>query len=472
MTAPASPYYAAFDPAQLLRDYPLGQDFLQRFQGMGTDELRAIQNQRFVQVLATAWRIPFYQRLWGGARLEPGDVRSLDDIGKLPVYDKSDLMDSVAAHPPLGDFHSPAGERWPMVLHTTSGTTGRPQPLIFGPKSREVQGILLARAYRLQGLPPAAVVQSCYGHGMINGGHYVREAVLRYTDAVFLSAGTGVETPSVSQVRLMRDFGVNVLVGFADYLKKLAEVARAEGLEPGRDIRIDMVSGHLGMESRVLLGQMWGGARLYDWYGVGDTGAIAAEGPDQDGLHVWEDAQHLELLHMDSGQPVDWRAGESGDMVVTCLYKDDAFPVIRFNTHDLTSVLPGEGALRLPFRRIRGFGGRSDNMVKLRGINIFPQGVGAMLDGLPGYGGEYICVVRHGEGGREEMLVRVELVGDGAGGGAGREDGLAERYRAVLKQKIGIEVGVEFAGPGELAEQTQIHRRQKPIRLLDERGKG
>ena len=176
--------------------------------------------------------------------------------------------------------------------------------LLFGARSREIQNLLLGRTYRFQGLKPAATVQSCYGHGMINGGHYVREAILHFTNAMFLSAGTGVETRSVQQVNLMRDFGANVLVGFADYIKRLAEVARDQGMVPGEDIRIDMISGHLGMESRESLAELWGHPELFDWYGVGDTGTISAEGPDHDGLYIWEDAQFVELLDPESGAPV------------------------------------------------------------------------------------------------------------------------------------------------------------------------
>lgn len=354
-----------------------------------------------------------------------------------------------------------------MILHTTSGTTGRPQPLIFGPKGREVQSLLLARAYHLQGLSPKAVVQSCYGHGMINGGHYVRETFLHYTQAIFLSAGTGVETSSVNQVNLMRDFQVDTLVGFADYIKKLASVAKEQGLEPGRDIRIKMISGHLGTESRPELAKAWQATELYDWYGVGDTGAIASEATDHAGLYIWEDAQYLELLHMDTGEAVNWQQGEMGDMVITCLYKDDAFPVIRFNTHDLTTVLPGEGGLNLPFRRIQGFCGRSDNMVKLRGINIFPQGIGIMLVKAESYAGEYICQVERTASGRDEMTVQIEVQAPSE-----QYEALEAHYKTLLKSKIGIAVAVAFKAPGELAELTGIHRRQKPIRLLDQRDKG
>ena len=459
-------YFECFDHRQALLDYPVGDAFLETYRGMSREALRVLQNERFLRLVARAWQIPFYQRLWGAAGVEREDIRSLDDIEKLPVFSKSDIMDSVAAHPPIGDFSGldgiPPGERPPVVFHTTSGTTGSPQPIIFGPRGREIQAMLVARAYRFMGLKPGATIQSTYGHGMINGGHYIREAVTRYTNAMFLSAGTGLETRSAQQVQLMKDFGVNVLVGFADYIKKLASVAREHGYTPGEDIQIDMIIGHLGQETRAALRDAWGGAKLYDWYGVADTGCIAAEGPDQDGLYVWEDAHYLELLDVHSGQPV--AAGESGNMVVTCLYKDDIYPVIRFNTCDITAEVPGDNPFDLPFRRIRGFLGRSDNMVKLRGINIYPHGIGEMLAEFHWFTGEYICIAERDDTGRDNLTVMLEV-------DAGPEDftGIAATSRDHLKRKLGIEVGVEPVAAGGTAALTEVDRRQKPLRLLDRR---
>ncbi|MBY6189629.1 phenylacetate--CoA ligase family protein [Microbulbifer agarilyticus] len=463
---PYPSYFESFDVQQALADYPLGDAFLERYQGMSREELRELQNQRFLKLMARGWEIPFYQRLWGDAGIKREDIQSLDDIEKLPVFSKSDIMQSVEKFPPIGDFSGLEGlapeERPPVVFHTTSGTTGRPQPIIFGPRGREIQAMLVARSYRFMGLKPGATVQSTYGHGMINGGHYIREAVTRYTNALFLSSGTGLETRSAQQVQLMQDFGVNVLVGFADYIKKLASVAEEQGIQPGKDIPVDMIIGHLGQETRAALSEAWGGAKLYDWYGVADTGCVAAEGPDQDGLYVWEDAQYLELLDVDSDKPVT--PGDTGNMVVTCLYKDDIYPVIRFNTCDITSEIVGENPFQMPFRRIRGFLGRSDNMVKLRGINVYPHGIGGMLAELSSFTGEYVCIAERDDSGRETLTVMVEVSDPVAGHPA-----IADQCAALLKLKLGLEVGVEIVSAGETARWTEIDRRQKPLRLLDRR---
>jgi phenylacetate-CoA ligase len=463
MTAPT--YLETFDIRALLAEYPLDAGFVARHARMSRDELRERQDMGFRRCVARAWQIPFYRRLWGAAGIEAGDIRGIDDITRLPVFGKQEIMESVALVPPLGDFHgwrdgTTAGNV-PLVFHTTSGTTGRPQPLVFSPRSREVQSILLARLYRWQGLAAGDVVHSVYGHGMINGGHYVRETVTHYTQALFCSAGTGVETRSAQQVQLMRDLGATAIVGFADYIKKLATVAREQGIEPGRDIRIRMISGHLGRESRESLAESWGGPALFDWYGVGDTGAIAGEGPDHDGLYLMEDAHYAEVLDVDSGQPV--ADGESGDLVVTCLYKDDVYPIIRFNTHDVTRVLTGRSALGLELRRIEGFLGRSDNMVKIRGINVFPQALAPILEQHPAFAGEFVCVATRDGAGRDELTVRVEVHDRSA------PLALVAAFAGLLRARLGVDVEVALEDPGALAPLTGIETRQKPVRLIDRR---
>ena len=448
-------YFEALDIKAMLADYPIGDAFTARYRAMSRDELDAVQERQFTRLMARGWQVPFYQRLWGARGIEPGDIRGLADITKLPVYDKTDLMTSIAAHPPYGDFAGMGGgDRPPTIFHTTSGTTGKPQTLMFGPKGREITNLLVGRMYRWQGLRPRDVVHSVYGHGMINGGHYIREAVTHFTNSVFLSAGTGIETRSVNQVQLMADFGVTVMVGFVDYIRKLAEVAEAEKMFDR--IKLKMIIGHLGTEDRAATEAAWHGAKAFDWYGVGDTGSIAGEGPERDGLYVWEDAQFLELLGVEDGAPV--AKGETGDMVVTCLFKDDIAPCIRFNTHDITHELDGRG--ELAFKRIAGFKGRSDNMVKLRGINLFPHAIAALIENRADLTGEYVCNVRRDAGGRDAMEVTIE-----SRGGSARQE-LAETLRCGL----GVEVEVTLCEPGGTASATQIDTRQKPIRLIDERG--
>ncbi|WP_448578767.1 phenylacetate--CoA ligase family protein [Thermaurantiacus sp.] len=457
MNAPG--YFDSLDFKALKAAYPAGEDFTARYTAMSRDELRARQERDFALLMKRGWDIPFYRRLWGAKGIAPGDIRSLEDLPKLPSFDKADLMASIAAHPPLGDFHGRTDG--PVILHTTSGTTGKPQVLLFGPWGREVGNLLVARMALWQGLRPDDVVHSVYGHGMINGGHYIREAFTHFTSALFLPAGTGIETRSATQVQLMREFGATVLVGFVDYLRKLATIARDSGLEPGRDIPVRMIIGHLGMEDRAATEAAWGGAKAYDWYGVGDTGAIAGEGPDRDGLYIWEDAQFLEICDVETGAPVP--PGNTGDMVVTSLYKRDVAPVIRFNTHDVSALRTDRNATGMVFDRIRGFLGRSDNMVKLKGINLFPHAIGAILENRPELTGEYVCRLWRGPDLADQLTVLIE------------HRAICDTSRAelasLLRLRLGVEVQVELVPPGATAPLTEIDLRQKPLRLIDARAR-
>ena len=139
-------YFEAADIPRLMREFPIGAEFVARYAGMDESALRAHQNALFSRQLKRAWQLPFYQRLWGEAGIERGDIRSVDDIAKLPSFGKAQIMEAIERHPPLGDHHGREipidGKIFPMVLQATSGTTGRPQPLLYSPRTREVQNIL------------------------------------------------------------------------------------------------------------------------------------------------------------------------------------------------------------------------------------------------------------------------------------------------------------------------------------------
>jgi phenylacetate-CoA ligase len=444
-------------------DYPLGPAFLERFAGMPGERLRDLQERRFRDVVAAAWATPFYRRLWVAHGVARGDVRGLADLAHLPIVDKAAIVADVAEHPPFGslarrDDGGPAAQ----VLQTTSGTTGDPQPVLWGAWGREVQNALLGRVYRWVGVDAGDVVHSVYGHGPVNGGHYVREALARWTDALVLTAGTGLETRSDRQVALMVRFRVTVLAGFADYLRRLADLARDAGLVPGEDIPVRLIVGHLPAGDRGALEAAWGGARALDWYGVADTGVVSAEGPDRDGHHLFEDANVVEVLDPDTHRPVP--DGADGVMVVTSLGKSDVAPLVRFDTHDVTRVLPGRGTSDLPFRRTAGLVGRSDQMVKLRGINVYPTAVAALLTALPGATGEYVCRLERRADGADHLVVIAESTEAGAAPGP-----LDERLAESLSAALGIRVGAEVVPPGATAGATGVAERQKPLRLVDVR---
>ncbi|MEM8977175.1 MAG: phenylacetate--CoA ligase family protein, partial [Pseudomonadota bacterium] len=256
--------------------------------------------------------------------------------------------------------------------------------------------------------------------------------------------------------------GATAIVGFADYILKLSSVAREKNLLPGRDIPVRMISGHLSADGHSAMAKAWPGADVFDWYGVGDTGIIAAEGPDHDGLYIWEDAHLVEMLDIDSLVPVD--DGERGNICVTVLFKNTIYPVIRFNTNDVSSVLPGRGGIGIGFRRLAGFQGRSDNMVKLRGINVYPTAIAAIIKDFASLNGEYICRLVN-QNGRDDLIVELETSEDNGD----QSSALKDRVSETLRERLGVAVVIELQPVGATAGKTEIESRQKPIRLIDER---
>ena len=219
-----------------------------------------------------------------------------------------------------------------------------------------------------------------------------------------------------------------------------------------------MISGHLAEDGGAAMSEAWGGVECFDWYGVGDTGIIAAEGPDHDGLYIWEDAHLVEILDPETGNMV--MDGEKGNICNTVLFKDTVYPVIRFDTKDVSTILPGPGRLSLPFRRLAGFQGRSDNMIKLKGINIYPTGISAILKDVKELNGEYYCQVEK-QAGSDIMTVVCEA------DEKNHTKELVDRIQQLLKQRLGVVLEVKVTAVGLTAEKTQINARQKPIRLID-----
>jgi phenylacetate-CoA ligase len=175
-----------------------------------------------------------------------------------------------------------------------------------------------------------------------------------------------------------------------------------------------------------------------------------------------EDAHVLEIIDAATGRRVDGE--QPGDMVVTSLYRDDVYPLIRFNTHDLSAWRPGVSKLGWNLDRIVGVLGRSDNMVKLRGINVYPLALAAILNDRPEFAGEYVCRATRDASGRDDLTVSIETRA-----GYERDATLAQAFSTLLSRRVGVELRVELVAPGGTAALTQIDSRQKPIRLIDAR---
>lgn len=455
-------YWRAVDVEQLTRDYPPPPDYFRTTARLSRDALRALQEKRFLATVQRGWEIPFFQRHWRAAGIAPGDIRGLDDLPRLPPYDVGHIRDSLERNPPFGDFMGIApGDGLPLVLQTSGGTTGLPRPMLYAPQDRETMAILGGRRFALHGVRPGDLVLITYSLGLGNGGMAPREALWRYTGAIPVTTGSGANTPTRRQIEIVKAWGINVILGFPSYLRHMALVARDElGIDP-RSLKIRLLGTHLGAEDRAVLEELWG-APAFDMYGTHESGMLAAECRRQSGMHVMEDAFILEVADPETGRLLP--DGEQGTLYITTLYKYGA-PQIRFNVNDISAFHTGACACGNTQRRLKAIYGRNDNMVKLRGVNVFPEAIGAALVPDARSNGEYFCFVdRVGAAGMDRMDVWIE-VHEGVDRAAFGAD-----MQRRLKEVLGVGVGVTPVGKGELDVHTGTSRSSKVKRLLDRRG--
>jgi phenylacetate-CoA ligase len=464
-TRRAPPWYSrAIDVEAVCREYPPPPDYMDHVHRMSRDELRELQEHRFLAQMKRAWQVPFYRRHWSAAGMEPGDIRGLDDLSKIPSYSVYDIRDSIARNPPWGDFMGidfDTDEPMPLILQTSGGTTSLPRPMLYAPRDREVISILHGRRLYMQGVRPFDLLQITLAFGLTNAGLSAREGVLKYSGAIAVPTGSGASTPTRRQLEIMKQWGITFLLGFPAYLRHMAHVAREELKLDPRALGLKGLLVHLGVDNREALQDLWG-APAYDSYGLHEVGGVAADCEHRSGMHIFEDAYIVELVNPDSGLPTP--SGERGSIVVTTLFRHLA-PAIRYDTHDVSALVPGTCACGGTHRRLDRIFGRADHMVKLRGMNVFPEAIGEVVARDKRSNGEYVCVVETiGPSAQDELTVMVEAACD-----AGQWSPLAETLRRDLKASLGVRVAVKVVAAGELNTLTGLTGALKVRRLIDRR---
>ena len=472
MTASKLPlYHRSIDWDAFFEDTPPPDVWYETTFRWSRDQLRAYQEKHFKKVMAVGWENPFYQRHWKAAGLEPGDIKSLDDLSKIPTFGSEELKNSIENIPPFGDFPgiSPYDytQQKPLKVQTSGGTTGLPRPTLYGPKEWEYNALYLARSIYAQGGRPGDRMQIPVTLSLANMGWGYYKACHDYLGILPVTTGTGQVTPSRRQLEFADRYKVNAWVSFPEYLTQLAKVMQDEFGRSVRELRTKYISSYLGPDTdnglRRHIEELWG-CDVYDNYGVHDAGSLSFEGEEKDGLYLMEDQAIIQFLDVDSNEEVP--TGVAGNICVTSLHRT-VMPLIRYNLRDLGRVkYEGESPLRSNFRRMDKFLGRSDQMVKIRGVNIYPMACLTAVRSDDRSTGEWICIAtRHSTNGvlRDEMTVRIEVKNDGRS-----RDGLQEHYERRLQTDLGIKINVELVDEGNLPE-ANIGKEGKPQRLIDRR---
>ena len=438
---------------------PPAPDYFRGVFMLSVEEIRELQERRLREAVARAYKVPFYKSKWDEAGIEPGDIKTIDDLKKAPMYTVEDIRQSVDACPPFGDYVGRdvlAGEI-PWRIHSSGGTAGEPRPTFYTPWDREVGNILRARSYYWHGFKPGDVVMNTLLYSTHNAAYSAHEALWQWLGCIPVTTSAGVVTRTTRALEIAQKWQVNALVGFPEYLLHMSQVARDMGLEVGRDLKLKLVE-CFGKSD--LVREAWG-VPAYDTYGMHEVQAISSECPYAGGHHIWEDAFIVEIVDPDTYEPVE--PGEVGTMIVTALYKEN-YPIVRYDIKDVTRLWPqGQCECGSWMQKIDPIHGRSDFMVKLRGVNVWPEGVGTIVATKSGLTGEYYCIVER-MGNREEMTVQVEHTLD-----ASDHDFIQRDLERTLRDRLNVGIKVEMVEPDSLAPLTGAGVLPKARRLDDRR---
>ena len=412
---------------------------------MGVDELRALQLDRLRWTLRYAYaNVPFYRKRFDAAGVRPEDCRSLSDLAAFPVTTKDDLRENY----PAGMFAVPAAEL--RRIHASSGTTGQPTVVGYTQADLDTWSDLMARSIRAAGGRPGDMVHVAYGYGLFTGGlgaHYGAERL----GCTVIPASGGM---TGRQVRLIADLRPRVIMVTPTYMLTILDEFDRAGLS-ARDSSLEI--GIFGAEPwteqmRAELEER-AGLHAVDIYGLSEVmgPGVAVECVEtKDGLTIWEDHFYPELIDPLSGRPA--AAGERGEILFTSLTKQ-GMPLIRYRTKDLTRLLPGTA--RPAHRRMERVTGRSDDMIVLRGVNVFPTQIEEVLLGVPGLAPHFQLVLATRDR-MDELTVHVEAR---AGVGEEQRAGAARALAARVHDHVGVRVQVAVGDPDTIERSAGKMRR-------------
>ncbi len=404
-------------------------------------EMEALQLARLQETVKRVYeKVPYYREKMQKAGVTPEDIQSLADLGKLPFTTKQDMRDTY----PFGLFAVPQEEL--VRIHASSGTTGKPTVVGYTRGDLDTWTDCVSRIACMGGASRKDVAQICFGYGMFTGAlglHYGLENI----GAAIVPSSTG---NSQKQLMYMQDFKSSLLVATPSYALRLAEVAREMGMDTKKDLYIKtaLVGSELLTDAmRAEMHAAWGeDVKITTNYGMSELmgPGVSGECLEHCGLHINEDYFLPEIIDSQTGEVLP--AGEKGELVITCI-KKEGLPLIRYRTKDITRLFYEPCACGRTTCRMENLSGRSDDMLKIRGVNVFPGQIEEVVLSIPELGPHYEIIVER-EGYTDKLTVRVELVKE--------TDSFTELQRIEkatrdkLKVILGLDAKIRLESPNTL----------------------
>ncbi len=421
---------------------------------IGQAKLKKMQLAALQKTIRRAQKSPYYEKLFKDHKLNAATVKSVRDIQKFPFTTKDDLRE----HWPYGFVAVPKEKL--VRMHSSSGTTGRATVVFHTIRDIAIWSNLLARCMYMAGMRQSDVFQNMMTYGLFTGGlgfHYGAEKI----GALIIPAGAG---NSKRQIQLMRDFETTVVHVIPSYALHLSTVFADLKLDPRQDTKVKIA--FLGAEPhtekmRKKIEEIYG-YKAFNSYGLSEMNGpgVAFECPEQNGMHIWEDSFLVEIVDPKTLQPV--ANGEEGELVMTSLQRE-GMPLIRYRTKDLTRIIPGLCPCGRTHRRIERIKGRTDDMLILKGVNIYPMQVEKKLMEIEGVGTNFLIILER-EGFNDDMMVKVEVDKKYFSGDMKQLEGLRRKIVEELKSEILITPKVDLVEPDSIPKGEG-----KAIRVVDNR---
>lgn len=418
-------------------------------------EIEKIQLERLKETVNRVYsKVPAYRKKMDDAGVKPEDILCLSDLAKLPFVTKQDLRDNY----PFGLFATPKSEL--VRIHASSGTTGKPTVVGYTKADLQMWTECVSRIACMGGATKEDIAQICFGYGMFTGAlglHYGLENI----GATIVPSSTG---NSEKQIMYMKDFQTTLLVATPSYALRLAEVAREMGVDVQKElnVKIGLVGSELLTDAmRAEMHKYWGEDMLVTSnYGMSELMGPGVSGECQylDGMHINEDYFIPEIINPETGEVL--KAGEKGELVITCI-KKEGLPLIRYRTKDITSLNYEPCKCGRTFCRMANLQGRSDDMLKIRGVNVFPSQIEEVILSFAELGPHYEIVVTR-EGYNDKIAVRVELLK--STDSFTELQTIADKVRNKLRVVLGLDAKVQLESPNTLQRFEGKAKRVKDLR--------